>query len=48
MKYIVKPEIVIDEDDPVAARNIVLRILSAAELAGKIYHFQVPEAIKGE
>lgn len=44
MKYVIKPEIVVDVHGPVEARNVILRILAAAELKGKIYHFQVPEA----
>ena len=44
MKYALRPEVVIDADGPVQARNVMLRILAGAELSGTIYSFTVPEA----
>ena len=44
MKYVLRPEVVIDADGPVHARNVMLRILAGAELSGTIYSFNLTEA----
>ena len=46
MKHLFKPEIVVDAEKPVAARNKLLKLLAQAELDGKIYSFTVPYSME--
>lgn len=43
-KFAFRPEIIVDAENSVEARNKLLKFLAEAELLGRIYHFQVGEA----
>ena len=39
MKYVFRPEVIVDGDTFPEARNKLLCVLAATEVDGKVYHF---------